>query len=107
LYFDFTSKCRAMHIISTHSLAKQLNVNSALDLKSLTNHFKIELDNHHDAKSDAYACMGIFKKLITEVDLEQFLDQEFNGGSKNELNSETTPSSSRVRKKRNHFSDIC
>jgi len=63
-------------ILSTHSLAKFLSIDSALDLKSLANKLGVELSEHHDAQADAMACYEIFKKLFPRVELNTFLDYE-------------------------------
>ena len=36
------------------------------DLKSVSEYYQVELNNHHDAKSDATACFEIFRKMYSE-----------------------------------------
>jgi DNA polymerase III epsilon subunit-like protein len=106
-YFDFTRTCRSLNIISTHSLAKYLKINCELNLKSLAQYLGVELDNHHNAKSDCVATYNIFKHLYPRVNLGQFLDKENYGGSKNDTIQTTKRSkTTKPKLKRDHSPDI-
>jgi DNA polymerase III epsilon subunit-like protein len=76
-YFEFTAKFMSKDIISTHSLAKSLNIASKYDLKSLAQYFNLGEFDHHDAKSDCVICYELLKKMMPQVDLKEFLEQEY------------------------------
>jgi DNA polymerase III epsilon subunit-like protein len=83
--FMLYSRCPTKSIISTHSLAKYLNLSCNYDLKSLSSYLGLNAFTHHDAKADTLVCYEIFKRLIKEVDIEDFLNKEnFNLGVQNE-----------------------
>lgn len=84
--FIFYNRCPVKSIISTHSLAKYLSLGCNLDLKSLSDYFKLPAFSHHDAEADAKKCLEIFKRLMsTGVDVEAFLNQEnYNIGVEND-----------------------
>lgn len=54
------------HCLSTHTLSKKFTKLKKRDLKSVSEYYQVELNNHHDAKSDTYACYEIFKKMYNE-----------------------------------------
>jgi DNA polymerase III epsilon subunit-like protein len=76
MHFLMRSKLPVQSIISTHSLAKYLQLGCDYDLKSLSQFLRVELTSHHVASADEEACYGILKELIPRVDLERFLDYE-------------------------------
>jgi DNA polymerase III epsilon subunit-like protein len=77
-YHVFVNQFRERNIISTHSLAKFTGLQAErLDLKSICKHLGIELTNHHDARHDAYACYYVFKRLINNVDLSEFINWDY------------------------------
>jgi len=76
-YFEFIAKFRPKDIISTHSLAKYLNLPSKYDLKSLAEYFKLGEFDHHDAKSDCLICYELLKRMLPEVDLVDFFESEY------------------------------
>lgn len=54
------------HCLSTHTLCKEFTKLKKRDLKSVCLYYEVELDNHHDAKSDAIACFEVFRKMYSE-----------------------------------------
>jgi DNA polymerase III epsilon subunit-like protein len=76
LHFNLYKVCPSRDIISTHSLAKFTELSCSLDLKSLCSYYNINLSNHHDAKSDTIACMELLKKMLPDIDIEDFLSWE-------------------------------
>ena len=62
-YFDFYKIFDDKKIISTVTIARALNMESA-KLKNLADYFKIELD-HHNASSDRRACEEIFRRFLS------------------------------------------
>lgn len=84
-HFMLYSRCPTKSIISTHSLAKYSNLGCNYDLKNLSSYLGLNDFDHHNAKADTLVCYEIFKRLIKEVDLEDFLNKEnFNLGVQNE-----------------------
>lgn len=63
-------------IISTHSLAKYLNLPCELNLKAIATYLKVEAFNHHEAAADTRACYEILKILLPQVSLLDFFDHE-------------------------------
>lgn len=56
-----------LYYIDTYQVSKSL-INSYViknyKLSTLCNYFEIELNNHHNAIDDAYACLSLFEKLV-------------------------------------------
>jgi len=76
-YFEFIAKFRPKDIISTHSLAKYLSLPSKYDLKSLAEYYKLGEFDHHDAKSDCVICYELLKNMLPQIDLNEFLESEY------------------------------
>lgn len=49
--------------LSTHTLCKEFTKLKKRDLKSVCSYYEVELNNHHDARSDSMACFEIFRKM--------------------------------------------
>lgn len=77
IYFFFLKVLPPDKVISTHSLVKSFLQLEANDLKTACNHFGIEISKHHAAKSDAIACLEIFKKFESKVDMKKFAEHDF------------------------------
>lgn len=75
-HWDLYKTCPTEKIISTHSLAKHLNISGKLDLKSLAQYFNLKEFNHHSAMDDTKTCYELLKIMLPKVDLNQFLDSE-------------------------------
>jgi DNA polymerase III epsilon subunit-like protein len=79
-------RCPEHYILSTHSFAKWIrskgmaSIPDRLDLKTLANHFEIDLGEHHDAKHDTRTCMRIFKALCALDDPWEYLKHANNWG---------------------------
>lgn len=83
LYFEFGLKFPEKNYISTHSLAKYAKISCALDLASLAKYLGIKQTQHHSSKDDVRVCYEIFKILIRDINLEDFLNWEYNKGDNN------------------------
>lgn len=71
-YFDMAHSLPESKYISTHSLAKFLNVPGKLDLKSICKYFNIEQKQHHSSSDDVKVTAELFKILMKDIDLEEF-----------------------------------
>lgn len=85
-YFDFGQAFPESKYISTHSLAKFLNIGSELNLKSLCNYFKLGEFVHHNSAEDVMMTYKLFLELIPTVNINEFLEWEnyLKKGIKNE-----------------------
>ena len=77
IYFYFLKILPPEKIISTHSLVKHFLQLEKNDLKNACNHFGIMISNHHAAKSDAIACLEIFKHFEKKIDIAKFVENDF------------------------------
>lgn len=86
VYFDFSLAFPESRYISTHSLAKFLNIGSELNLKALCNYFKLGDFVHHNSAEDVMMTYKLFLELIPTVKIEEFLEWEnyLKKGIKNE-----------------------
>lgn len=87
-HFDLYKKLPTGNIISTHSLAKYLDVPGKLDLSSLAQYFNLKKFNHHSAMDDAEVCLELLKIMLPKVDLMKFLEEENHGVIKDEGSEE-------------------
>lgn len=76
VYFDFGQSFPESKYISTHSLAKFLNVGCELNLKALCNYFNLGDFSHHNSEEDVLMCYKLFLKLIPTIDLKEFFEWE-------------------------------
>ena len=92
VYFEFGQSFPESKYISTHSLAKYLNVGSELNLKALCNYFKLGDFVHHNSAEDVMMTYKLFLELIPTVKINEFLDWEhyFKKGIKNEESEKPT-----------------
>jgi DNA polymerase III epsilon subunit-like protein len=75
-HYVLYSKCPTRYILSTHSMASYLKLPCSLDLEGIVNHYKIGSFKHHDAREDTLVTYKIFKNLIANINVEEFLDYE-------------------------------
>jgi DNA polymerase III epsilon subunit-like protein len=72
VYFQFASAFPEGMYMSTHSLAKMVNIPSKLDLASVCVYFGIEQLKHHSSHDDCRLTAEIFKRLILNTTLEEY-----------------------------------
>ena len=76
-YFELGQNFRERDYISTHSLAKFLNVPvDDYRLPTLCKYFRINQLAHHSSQDDARVTVELFKKLIVQVDINKFFGHE-------------------------------
>jgi DNA polymerase III epsilon subunit-like protein len=76
VYFDFGRSFPESKYISTHSLAKFLNVGCELNLKALCNYFNLGSFEHHNSQEDVLMCYKLFLKLMPTINLSDFFEWE-------------------------------
>jgi DNA polymerase III epsilon subunit-like protein len=75
-YFDFGQCFPESKYLSTHSIAKYLGIGSKLNLKSLCNYFNLGEFNHHNSEEDCKMTHKLFMKMITDINIPEFLEWE-------------------------------
>lgn len=91
-YFEFGMSFPESMYMSTHSLAKMVNIPSKLDLASICVYFGIEQLKHHSSHDDCRVTAEIFKKLILNTNLDEYFRFE----NKLEDNNEHTRTSKKT-----------
>lgn len=92
-YFELGQHFRERHYLSTHSLAKYLNIGTEnYRLDTLCKYFCIKQKAHHTSEDDARVTVQLFKKLISQVDINKFLEYEWR---ENELTTDKAHSKSK------------
>lgn len=95
--FEFGAKFRRHNIISTHSLASYLKAPAPYGLKALAETYKLPAFEHHDAKADCLTCYELLKKMLPQIDLNEFLEFENNKtGSKDASSNGKTKNKTRA-----------
>lgn len=98
-YFELGQHFRERHYLSTHSLAKYLNIGAEnYRLDTLCKYFGIKQKAHHTSEDDARVTVQLFKKLISQVDINKFLEYEWRD---NEVTTNKTHSKSNTKKSSN------
>jgi DNA polymerase III alpha subunit (gram-positive type) len=79
-HWDLYKSCPESQILSTHSIAKHLDIQFGFDklnLKSISETLGLKDFDHHDASADALKCLEILKIFLPRMNVDEFLDKEY------------------------------